>query len=676
MPEALPFPDVSAEIAAYYGKRLRYRARRALNQGVGLFLLGVVAIVAAGIVYRQAWMQSKMATDGMKRYFDSPQLIGDQDKRAVLSGIVTSGVRDEMRLESAGCFEEDSACIHGELLLERTQRVAAALAGRKDPTADDIVEALSASGSVPPQGKAIADRLMRYWSSLSIAEKDADLSASHTDDNYAWPDCGESADDQVVATQRCHLFDLEPAQCHDDPAWITKALIPEPEVGQGDRHARRIRAMQRSAALEAAIAADSSLLQQPTSSAPDTHRPALFQLVQAYYISVDSVLRIWQRNSRAGNFDLPKARLWAARPYFTHFLAERNVGAEPYTSPPYLDLGGYGVVQTRCRQVLEPYVVGESGIKGKRVSGIVCFDLALTGIALRRLARNLAQTPLIDVAIFCGFGGKFVLGPCSAGGDDPHATGSREAGDDRVRSVLASMNSQISLVESVVDSSVVSDTRMDSETWYLLPVSKGGQGTTTFAIRPTVERTTGLLSKPLWLGMLLGVALILISVAAWQSNALSLSEERLALLRTLPTAAIETDINDNITGANDRAEELLRIPLQRFGLQGGAVPDTWAVFDKEDLRQKDAPDKKLDVSRTRRDRTEGRTTGYFVCRQMSNSPGNAGKEWFLLHACPVLAPARTLQARWLRAELRATFGTLSRVTDAQILSILNAPAKP
>src|SRR5678816_1059319 len=74
-----------------------------------------------------------------------------------------------------------------------------------------------------------------------------------------------------------------------------------------------------------------------------------WRLVQAYFISVDSVLRLWQRTPLDPHRHFPPANLWAAAPYFTDFL--RPEAAEQLTTPLYLDVGGQGMVRTKCSAI-------------------------------------------------------------------------------------------------------------------------------------------------------------------------------------------------------------------------------------------------------------------------------------------------------------------------------------
>ncbi len=92
-------------------------------------------------------------------------------------------------------------------------------------------------------------------------------------------------------------------------------------------------------------------------------------IVQAYFISRRSILRIWPAQNPN---DLGVNRYWAAAHYMQQFYAKDFEGRDEYTSPPYIDLGGHGIVRTMCRAV-------STFDHGKRAGlfGIVAVDYRL-----------------------------------------------------------------------------------------------------------------------------------------------------------------------------------------------------------------------------------------------------------------------------------------------------------
>jgi hypothetical protein len=123
--------------------------------------------------------------------------------------------------------------------------------------------------------------------------------------------------------------------------------------------------------------------------AADASRGLVPQLVQAYVLSPDSMIRYWDIQNRDAPTVLSHARLWGASP-FVQLPLERQEHFETPTQPkrddipavresaeamcanipdaPYIDYGGYGLVRTKCSCALEP---------GGFLVGVFCTDYTI-----------------------------------------------------------------------------------------------------------------------------------------------------------------------------------------------------------------------------------------------------------------------------------------------------------
>jgi len=111
------------------------------------------------------------------------------------------------------------------------------------------------------------------------------------------------------------------------------------------------------------------------------------RFVQAYFISPDDVLRIWDSHGKSTNPQdtYPPSHRWASAPYFERFMHEPV--AQRILTSPYIDFGGHGLVRTLCHSLTtrsEP---------AARFIGIFCQDFT---IPLKELARSIGPD-LLDV---------------------------------------------------------------------------------------------------------------------------------------------------------------------------------------------------------------------------------------------------------------------------------------
>ncbi len=99
------------------------------------------------------------------------------------------------------------------------------------------------------------------------------------------------------------------------------------------------------------------------------------RLVAAYFISVDSVIQYWSRDSKISAEEFPTYRHWAALPYVEDLLKKLPANHQAETKA-YLDFVGKGIVYSRCREVRPDNSDGVS-------VGALCVDYALSEMAFK-----------------------------------------------------------------------------------------------------------------------------------------------------------------------------------------------------------------------------------------------------------------------------------------------------
>jgi PAS domain-containing protein len=115
-------------------------------------------------------------------------------------------------------------------------------------------------------------------------------------------------------------------------------------------------------------------------------------MVQAYFISPDSLLRIWSYRHTDVCKEFSKTRLWAAKSYFAQFW--EGPQEESYSTLAYIDYGGNGLVRTTCHSVELPRVLpgrtgGQTDFPRGHFLGILCMDFKLSDEQVRLMQRQL-----------------------------------------------------------------------------------------------------------------------------------------------------------------------------------------------------------------------------------------------------------------------------------------------
>lgn len=422
-------------------------------------------------------------------------------------------------------------------------------------------------------------------------------------------------------------------------------------------------------------------------------------LIAAYFISADSILRYWRVESTDPIKSLPKNIRWAAREYFeTYERGDTAVGDE-YVSQPYIDMAGQGIVQTICRAVTTPQSkslsAGSPVARGVAqaneitqgdellIAGIVCADLALRLSAVKELVEYIQGGPLVSAGLV----------RIQSNGEALIETDSTAANAAELKELKDSAQWSTTFPSGwMAGQSSRGPTRLieNSKIWYVVPIARSGTGLLAVALHPSPSSGVGRLFRWAWLGGTCGAALILLTFTAHQSRRVAIASRDLARLRGLATAVIEVRPDASapddfarqiISSGNDRAEEVLQIPLANFGLTDGAKPTLGALFDESTLVAA-KPDslnpagQLLSAAKIAETRKRGETNTYFarlrtprIIWQLppkGRLPEEGRYWWIRVSAGPVILPRWRASSLNPRGRLESTLGIMVPIIDAKL----------
>lgn len=300
------------------------------------------------------------------------------------------------------------------------------------------------------------------------------------------------------------------------------------------------------------------------------------RIAQVFFIAADGSLALWSR-SGPGNEGMWREPLvqFASAGYFRH-IAKRarfvNRGMAVVT-PVYIDFIGMGLVRTVCRAVYDEsslYVAVDPAL-GNRFLGIVCIDIALPIIVNKKELTGLSvglpgdpitdavelDNPLFEISVYCESAGKIFE---YSSGDNSCSAGKKPAElelDEKhlIARVLRSPFSR----GGDVDEPVFEPLSRRGAAAVNLRLLPGSQEHIVALLRPSPIR---LASMPIAFGFLAMFLALLFALLASRRGQVERSRlTTLELLRSIPMGVAMIDKHQKIVFGNDRAEELLGVPL-------------------------------------------------------------------------------------------------------------------
>lgn len=350
------------------------------------------------------------------------------------------------------------------------------------------------------------------------------------------------------------------------PRWLLSSPEPRERSGVADsiRH-EMLTAVAVSRLLEDAL----SLCLPPDSarSGADENAP---EIVQAYFISDRSVLRIWPAQDPN---QLGVNRYWAAAHYMQQFYSKEFEGKDWYESPPYIDLGGNGIVRTMCQTVSAAYRQ-----RPGRLVGIVAVDYRLpTTVYLDSLAEHNMLFELHQMAVPSGSTLGDVtneeqvelLRAARANGrrHPPHKPrwGPARSGD-RAR-LLDLARQYAARVTPAEARSRLGLLRGFPDPVFILPLARGPGGAMRFLL---LEPRTPRLPADVYAYGLLGIVLLVTAsgLLVWWNRHATGELERLrqaTFIRNLQCGVIRVDADGYIVEANQVCEWLFGVTMEQHG---------------------------------------------------------------------------------------------------------------
>jgi hypothetical protein len=690
------FADISSDLARWYGQRLKYLWTTSVNEGLGFFVAYAALVVTAAILARQSIHLRNDDEGRLDQFLQSDHQTRDADRFVSALSVVLSALPEDQRIRQGTCPPGSDECRRARNVLTASVQFAKVIADHEDLSTEgpvdsaDIATILS-SDNLPRDAAAIAGRALDSGvASLNgISTLYSSGQISHFSDASARA-CDADPDVDAAEGERLrrNQFGLVVAVCQQEARDVSALQIPEQvaefvssDSAESNSVARRMRhAIGVSFALEAALRAGIFQLKQArTDTCPCCSNPAMdvkcaqetHSFTASYFISVDSVLRYWREDTMEPVKRLPKNILWAAREYFTTYLAGDTQVNDEYVSRPYIDIAGAGIVQTICRAVATQIPKHTSAIGASndeltiRIDGIVCADLALRLSAVISLVEAIQKGPLVYAGLVrIHANGEALVEPEPNNGPM-----------DELKKLIESVQwDDVFTREWASGPASRGTTRLqvESQIWYVVPIARTGSDVLAIVIQPAPSSGVGRLARWAILGSICGAALVLLTFTAHQSRRVAIAGRDLARLRGLPAAVIECRSDPAapekysrqfIVTGNDRAEEVLQIQLPNFGLTDGAQPQLGSIFYENklipaDLYGVEPQDRIASEGEIYTTRRRGEISTYYarlkerrnICQLPLNSepPTLQWYKWVRVAAGPVILP------RWRGTSLDAT----------------------
>lgn len=356
------------------------------------------------------------------------------------------------------------------------------------------------------------------------------------------------------------------------------------------------------------VAASRLFADRPADTEPGSLPP---RIVQSFFISHEGVLAVWnERDERP--FDVFGSLIDLRGQYYQRVFADAPEARRRYSTQPYVDRGGFGLVRTAC---------APSRTDTGRLLGVFCVDY-LMPMRLASRNRGLVNHTLVRARV--------------ESSDDPILVPLGETGDFS-RKDLGALDRTLRETASGPYRwrSLVKIRHLDERNLFAVPLRRDGRTLYFLLVRPA-ERP-----RNLWLYILVGLALWTAVATVWallSRRHARETENEDAVLRNLQVGTIRSSQDNRIIMANDRAEELIGLPLPGIGdADESEGVDIRSLFEfqvfEAQLGTRELRVRTLDeVQETRR---EGEESRYFV-RKKYPSLGLPRGAWLEVHGSPEL----------------------------------------
>lgn len=302
---------------------------------------------------------------------------------------------------------------------------------------------------------------------------------------------------------------------------------------------------------------------------------------QAYFISPDNILRLWQQddNSRAIVEKLAPLRYWAAARYEEELLAGKRAD---YLSKAYFDYAEGGVVFTEAMAC---------SLADGSIAGIMTTDFRvpmrafLKSVASHILLFDMCHVKVTKAELDAGHGGRAEVPSRGNMADrllavlfprlDPATTVWEDASSDATQRAVAIVHEAREDPEFCRN---IQGVPSHNRTSYVVPIKTTGDSEIDVLVldphRPVMPAEVIVFG---FLGILCGtLAVSLFFIGSRLCNSDNELETRRALLRGLQVGFVRCDGTGMILEGNDRAEEILGVELPMVDASlGSAARRTW-----------------------------------------------------------------------------------------------------
>lgn len=419
-------------------------------------------------------------------------------------------------------------------------------------------------------------------------------------------------------------------------------LVPSLVADEPPRD-RIVLAVRYSLIVEELVANFDDVAPQPSSRLRRTP-PWAPEVANMYFVSVDGVLRSWRPGPPPTQdslyADYGPLYLLRDRSYVAHFRdRERGARRTEYTSHPYLDLSGAGIVRTSC---------SPASVNGQLL-GVLCVDYTLPIVPNAPSRGALADFGLVAVRRV-GDSANFTMQPL--GEDSPiqwtdiehlrseiehqfHSTDARSAEGEELR------GSFTEIISDPDHELYAIPLRRDGRTWYYLVLETKELGVS-------------------WQLYLFIASSLLLVVVAGATIGFRLrrtqAELEASMLRNLQVGVIQVERGEVVVAANDRAEELLKRRLPSFGEWGAPTVPYASLFEQVGImevgRSDDTRYEPISQKQVARQRTRGEPSRYYLRRVPQDASVREKDRWLEVHGSPFLETLGSSSQRGTFAVLR------------------------
>jgi PAS domain-containing protein len=356
------------------------------------------------------------------------------------------------------------------------------------------------------------------------------------------------------------------------------------------------------------------------------------ELKRIYFISVEGLMRLLPADNLEA---MPPQRPFNHANYVVATLDNEDTDAvcsipansvwARYTSLPYLDLLGLGIVATTCYPVPRDRTI-------MRAEGVFCLDYSIPESVLYE---HIQRNGIFDVSLF-----EFQQGPavrtlkkCKV---NRNARSCSDLVDEQEDDFVRLTNWMTKNLHCVPGSSGCADAAGlgDGREAVVLRRTREETGYGSVLVAVLSYRSTSLGGNTYWaIGVAIVSALASLLLLVWARVRVT-KREQAALIRGLQLGVLRVDQFHNVIEANDRATAILKRDITRFGLgKRSTLPRSDLLFENS-LRRRDSQGRPevLTIDEIDEQRQRGRSSTYWA--KLKVAPGGL---WVQVHGSPIVA---------------------------------------